>query len=268
MFTKCGHSTMAKAAKPIYQHAPRPAHNAKPKSRKRLAKSTASMGTNPVENMTELRWKKFISAIASGKNRKSAAKAAGISPQTVEAYLISNVSAYKQIRDAQLIRLRQDWPADLLDDVFNDLAGGLSLKRCCLKHGLNESKYKALLRLVRKDKAIREAYDDARDLWAESFLDDTIDIADDTTEDRLPGGKINHEVVNRSKLRIDARWRAMGAMVKKRFGDHKHVELEGNIQVNHIALLTGARKRLESAHDKSKPKPVTIDNETGDLAET
>jgi hypothetical protein len=256
---------MAKAAKP--EHALQHAH-ATPGKRSRESTVAAREGrrgrmATTGENMTELRWKKVISAYANGADRAGAAKYAGIAVPTIDAYLISNIAAYKQIRDAQLTHIRSDWPADLLDAIFTSLASGLSLKRAALANGVDADKMSRLYYLVRKDKAIRAAYDDARELWAESFLDDTIDIADNSKDDRLPGGKINHEVVNRSKLRIDARWRAMGAMVKKRFGDHKHVELEGHIQVNHIALLTGARKRLEGAHDRTKPKPATIDNDTG-----
>lgn len=217
------------------------------------------------QNMTQERWKKVISAYAHGANREEAAKAANITVQTIEAYLISNVTAMKQIRDAQLVHLRKKFSSELLDNIFTDLASGLSLKRAALKHGLDKKELSSLYRLVRKDRAIREAYDEARELWAESFLDDNIDIADDSGDDRMDNGKINHEVVNRSKLRIETRWRAMGAMVKKRFGDHKHIEHGGDVQINHIALLTGARKRVESRQLPPVKERVTIDNETGDI---
>ena len=259
---------MAKAVKPahVMRHAPkavkRARHNTKAESKKRRG-VLATAG----EPMTGELWKGVIFNMAHGMNRKECAADLGISIQTIEAYLVSNVGAYKQLRDAQLSHIRSGWSADLLDSIFTDLASGLSLKRAALKNGIENHRMSELYKLVRADKAIREAYDDARELWAESFLDDTIDIADNSTEDRLENGRINHEVVNRSKLRIDARWKAMGAMVKKRFGEHKHVELEGNLQLNHIALLTGARKRLEDRGPKAKPM-TTIDNETGEITKT
>lgn len=258
---------MAKAAKPQYQHAgpvptmtPQSAMVAHSKSkRKRLAKK--GRWGDEVENMTAERWKKVIAVISNGGTRASAAGAVGISPQTIDAYLIVNIAAYKQIRDAMLVSNRREWRAELIDAVLNDLSMGMTLKAAAIHRGVKADRMGALYKLVRHDKSIREAYDDARELQAESFLDETLDIADDVSADRLKNGRVNHEAVNRSKIRIDTRWRAMGAMVKKRFGDHKHVELEGNIQVNHIALLTGARKRLEA----SKPKTITtIDNESGE----
>jgi hypothetical protein len=252
---------MAKVPKPQFLHAPRPHHKAKPKSRKAVqAKADA---------MTDVRWKKVIAAIANGGTRDEAAKKAGITTQTIDAYLISNISAYKQLRDAMLINNRRSWPTDLIEHIFDDLAMGMTLKAAALKNGVASDRMSSLYRIVRHDKQIREAYDDARELQAESFLDEVIDIADDSGDDRLENGRINHEVVNRSKLRIETRRFAMGSMVKKRFGDTKHVEHEGNITLNHIATLTGARKRLEKLRPGTAPTkvPVLIENETGDIAE-
>lgn len=275
---------MAKAAKPVFLHtspavnvSPDQPQNSNSKQRKRMAMQEGEYKDPRAEKhgqkrsaqaMTDTRWKKVIAAIANGNTRPQAAKVAGITLQTIEAYLISNIAAYKQLRDAQLVWHRRDWDTDLIEQILTDMAAGMSLKRSCVKNGVGD-RYDSLMRLIHRDKQIRAVYDDARELWAESFLDDTIEIADDSSEDRLENGRINHEVVNRSKLRIDARWRAMGAMVKKRFGDHKHVEHEGNITLNHIATLTGARKRLEKLRPGTSPTkvPVIIENDTGEVAE-
>jgi hypothetical protein len=267
---------MAKAEKPahVLQHAgpvPKiaPAHpknSNKPGSpRKRMAKR--GRWDEQVENMTEIRWRKVIAAIANGATRAEAAKSAKISPMTIDAYLISNITAYKQLRDAVLTSNRRAWPIDLIEQIFDDLAMGDTLKGAAEKRGITDkNRLSQLYRIVRKDKAIRDMYDEARELQAESFVDDIIDIADDSGKDRLENGRINHEVVNRSKLKIDTRRFVMGAMVKKRFGDHKHVELEGNLQMNHVAMLTGARRRLEDSKTKpaakSKTDPATIENDT------
>lgn len=264
---------MAKAAKPkpaSLLHAglsPKlspsfPENPASSSKRKRLAR------TKIVERMTDERWRTVVNSIANGGTRPDAAKLAKISPQTIDAYLISNVSAYKQLRDATLAWNRREWPTELIEHIFDELALGNTLKGAAEMHGVvGVRKMSSLYRIVRKDKAIREAYDEARELQAESFLDEIIDIADDSSKDRLENGRINHEVVNRSKLKIDTRRFAMGAVVKKRFGDFKHVEHEGNLNLNHIATLTGARKRLEKLRplkvEASKSEPVLIENETG-----
>lgn len=264
-----GIALLAKSKKPehVLQHSgagvivsPDQPQNTHSKKRKRMTKR--GKWGNTCETMSKDAWKQVIISIGNGATRKDAAKAAKISPQTIDAYLIMNIAAYKQIRDATLMHCRRHWPTELIEHIFDDLALGLTLKAAAFKHGIKKERMPSLYRLVRQDKAIREAYDDARELQAESFLDDVIDIADESSNDWGENGRANHEVVNRSKLRIDTRWRTMGAMVKKRFGEHKHVDVEGNIFVNHIALLTGARKRLENR------KGAMIDNETGKVEAT
>jgi len=116
--------------------------------------------------------------------------------------------------------------------------------------------------LVRSDKVIRERYDVARELQAEAWLDDNIDIADnrgdDTFIDAKGMRKTDRGIIQRDNLRIQTRQWTMSAMNRKRFGDHRHIDHGGEIAVNHAVLLAGARKRLE----KTKQPPVTVDNET------
>jgi hypothetical protein len=269
---------MAKKPKPeTFQHAPNTpvlCHDPNdPKTRKRLIRKgrykdtrAEKFGKSKVEKMTAERWKNFIHALSEGLSVREACKHINVTPMTVDAYLITNVAAYKQIRDAQLASIRRRWDHDLLDKIFNELAMGSTLKAAAIRNGLDNKDLGALYMLVRKDKAIRAVYDVARELQAESFLDEIIDISDDSGKDRLENGRVNHEVVNRSKLKIETRKFAMGSMVKKRFGEHKHVEHEGNISVNHIALLTGARKRLERQKLPPVKEPVVIENETGEVS--
>jgi hypothetical protein len=120
-----------------------------------------------------------------------------------------------------------------------------------------------LYALFLNDKVYRRMYDEAREMQAETFVDDILDISDDSGRDRQENGKINHEVVNRSKIRIDTRKWIMGAMVHKRFGDRKQLEHSGEINLNHAALLSGGRRRLEKLNEeRAGRKPVTIDNNT------
>jgi len=249
---------MTKAAKPEYaldQGIKRRGNGTMPGKRVRVALVSEK------ENMTPLRWQKVIEATAHGKNRKQAAKAAGISRRTVDAYLISNVSAHSQLRDAHLLHLRREWPSERCEEFLVLIARGKTMQVAADKLDIGKRSLGQLYRLFLYDKAYRKMYDEARELQAETFVDQVLDISDDSERDYQENGKINHEVVNRSKLRIETRWRVMGAMVKRRFGDHKHVELEGSINLNHAAVLSGGRRRLEKLNEKRQP--VTVDNDTG-----
>ncbi len=254
---------MAKTAKPDYalNHARKRGTRNMPSAKRERAGLL-----NGVENMTSLRWQSVIEATAHGKNRKQAAKEAGITKRTLDSYLISNISAYGQMREAHLLHLRREWPSERVEEFLLLIARGKTMEKAADKMDIGKKSLGQLYALCLHDKVYRKMYDEAREMQAETFVDDILNISDDSANDREENGKINHEVVNRSKIRIEARKWIMGAMVHKRFGDKKQLELHGEINLNHAALLSGGRRRLEKLNEERGRKPATIENETGEVA--
>lgn len=210
--------------------------------------------------MTPLRWQTVIESIANGLAPKDAARAANISVRTVDAFLISNVSAAGQLRDARMIWNRREWPMDQLDDVLAGVALGKTVKQAFDGAGIPRARLGSLYRVLLKDKAVRKLYDEARELQAECLADDIIDISDGSGLDRDEDGKINHEVINRDRLRVDSRKWLSGKWNLKRFGDLKQIEHTGDLNVNHAAVLSGGRKRLEKLN--AERKGTTVEHET------
>lgn len=251
---------MAKTEKPEHalHHARKRGNGSMPGKRERVALVI------DVENMTPLRWQQVIEATAHGKNRKAAAKEARISKRTLDAYLISNISAYNQLREAHLLHLRREWPSERVEEFLILIARGNTMEKAADKLDIGKKSLGHLYALCLNDKVYRKMYDEAREMQAETFVDDILNISDDSERDFQENGKINHEVVNRSKIRIEARKWIMGAMVHKRFGDKRQLELHGEINLNHAALLSGGRRRLEKLNEDRKGRqPATIDNKTG-----
>lgn len=250
---------MAKTAKPdfaIDQGIRRRGNGSKPGKRVRVAYVDADR-----ESMTPLIWQQVIELTAQGKTRKEVAKSVGISKRVIDAYLISNISAHGQLRDARLLHLRREWPSERVEEFLIHVARGGTMQVAADKMDIGKKSLSQLYSLFLNDKVYRKIYDEARELQAETFVDKIIEVSEDSGLDRAENGKINHEVVNRSKLRVDTLKWVMGAMVKKRFGDHKHVELEGTLNLNHAAILSGGRRRLEKLNESRKS--VTVDNDTG-----
>ena len=216
---------------------------------------------NGKQNMTELRWQTVIEQVANGADTRTAAKEAGISLRTVDAFLISNLAAAGQLRDAKLIWNRRDWPLDELENVLARIAVGRTVRQAFDDCGISRDRLGSLYRVFLYDKAVRKMYDEAREMQAESFADDIIDISDSTMKDRDDNGKIDHEVINRDRLRVDSRKWLSGKWNLKRFGDNKHVQVDGDLNLNHAAILSGGRKRLEQL--ASKRKGATIENDSG-----
>lgn len=101
-----------------------------------------------------------------------------------------------------------------------------------------------------------EKYNAARGIQAERMIDEILDIADDGTNDyttrEIRGQEVevfDHEHVQRSKLRVEARLRIAAKLLPKKYGDRGN---EINVQTtvhNHISsdLLKQIRERRETA---------------------
>ncbi len=111
----------------------------------------------------------------------------------------------------------------LATDICVRLTGGESLRTIC-----SDDKMPAISTVMGwlfdgKHAAFSEQYARARDLQADKLFDEALEIADATSEDWITtedGKKIlDHEHVQRSRLRVDTRKWAAGKLAPKRYGD-------------------------------------------------
>jgi hypothetical protein len=87
------------------------------------------------------------------------------------------------------------------------------------------------LRWLNKHAEFRDQYARAREMQAEHFADEILEIADDGSNDWIErenaAGRvvaaIDHEHIQRSRLRVDARRWLMGKMAPKKYGDKVEV---------------------------------------------
>jgi len=84
---------------------------------------------------------------------------------------------------------------------------------------------------IRNDFDLKEKYNTSMELRADLLFDEIIEIADDTTGDTYTtdDGKVktDHENIQRSRLRIDARKWKLSKMIPKKYGDKQFIEQEG-----------------------------------------
>lgn len=110
----------------------------------------------------------------------------------------------------------------------------MSLKGA-LESDYRDIKYSSFLNWIHKDIQRRNRLYEAQAIGAEMVASEIIDIADGDP-DRPP------EDVNRSKLRIDSRFRLLAVWNRQRFGEVKQVELAGSISITDA--LADANGRL------------------------
>ncbi len=115
--------------------------------------------------------------------------------------------------------------------ICRRLAEGETLRSVCRDKAMPD-KATILRWLADKKKAdLREQYVYAREMQADALFDEALEIADDASGDwstDKDGKKVlDHENIQRSRLRVDTRKWAAGKMAPKKYGDK--LDLGGSI---------------------------------------
>lgn len=112
---------------------------------------------------------------------------------------------------------------------------------------------------LRLNPEFRSAYHLAKQLQAETLADEILEIADDASRDWVAGENgpvVDHEHVQRSRLRVDSRKWLAGKLAPKRYGDASMVRVgmmdPGGRQMTQeetitrlVALAAGVQKRTK-----------------------
>ena len=107
----------------------------------------------------------------------------------------------------------------IADAVCERLAAGESLRKACEAEGLTAQ---TMLRWIEADTALAEQYAQARARGYALLADELVAIADDGLNDTYQtenGEAVNHDVIARSRLRVDTRKWMLAKMLPKLYGD-------------------------------------------------
>ncbi len=87
-----------------------------------------------------------------------------------------------------------------------------------------------------KVKEFGDKYADAKRQQIENFVDEIIDIADDSDNDKFADGKCNAEFINRSRLRIDTRKWIAAKLAPKIYGERT--------ETNSTVTITDSQRKV------------------------
>ncbi len=129
----------------------------------------------------------------------------------------------------------------LADKICERIAGGESLRLICA-----DAKMPGKTTVMRwlADNGLpefRDQYAHAREAQADHFADEILAIADDgsndtyTTEDGRE--VVNHDYIQRSRLRVDTRKWLMSKVAPKKYGDKMNVTGQMQVQITHEDAL-------------------------------
>ena len=124
------------------------------------------------------------------------------------------------------------------DAICERLAEGESLRSIC--KGEDMPNKSTVMRWLADNEAFRDQYARAREAQADHLAEEILQIADDGSNDTYQtddGEAVNHDVIARSRLRVDARKWLASKMAPKKYGDKLQAELTGAnggaVQVEH-----------------------------------
>lgn len=105
--------------------------------------------------------------------------------------------------------------------ICDRIAEGESLRKICLDDGIPDKA--TVFRWLAAHEAFRDQYAHAREAQADKMAEEILDIADDGRNDTYTDGegevRTDHDVIARSRLRVDARKWLASKMAPKKYGD-------------------------------------------------
>jgi len=137
---------------------------------------------------------------------------------------------------------------ELADRICLLLARGKSLRKICASKDMPD--ISTVLDWTMRHEEFFKQYARAREIQAELYADEIIEIADDASGDcQVTNGKavFQHENVQRSRLRVDARKWILSKLLPKKYGDNLPSEGDG-------------KDKLRELIDAIKAGPVSRNN--------
>lgn len=135
----------------------------------------------------------------------------------------------------------EPYPEWIWETVLSELSAGRSLRSICAQdHMPDEARLRSW---IFADESRKSRYYDARAIGADKIEDEILTIAD--------GGEDAHglpEEVQRSQLRINARFKLLAVWNRNRYGEQKQVDVNHNLDLSKI--IEEANKRLEGNQEK------------------
>jgi hypothetical protein len=126
--------------------------------------------------------------------------------------------------------------SEAADRVCELLIEGLSLRKICEMEGMPSRR--AIFYWLEKNEEFRQRYELARGLQAEAMSHELLEIADDSSKDFIitEDGRevVNHEAINRSRLRVDTRKFLMSKLLPRKYGDK--IQVDGGVDIEADAL--------------------------------
>ena len=149
----------------------------------------------------------------------------------------------------------------IADQVINLVSGGATLLEACRELGVDDRTVRGWI--VDDVGGIFPRYSRARALLLEHWADDIVSISDDRTGDVYVDAdgkkRVDHENINRSRLRVDTRKWLLSKLRPEQYGDHVNLDVKSAAPPVFIVAL--ARPTRDPLALQASPPPDAEDAE-------
>lgn len=130
---------------------------------------------------------------------------------------------------------------EIVKVICDRIAEGESLNKICMDDSVKVTRKTVYNWLAdEKHSSFLHRYTQARERQAETFVDQCVDIADDSSRDEIeiegkdgkPYKKINHDHINRSRLMVDTRIKIAEKMAPTKYTPQRLVQHSGAIDLS------------------------------------
>jgi len=125
-----------------------------------------------------------------------------------------------------------DYSEELVEEICLRISFGEGLVKICKDEHIPSRS--TVMRWLLNNKEFQDKYAQAREAQADYLLEELLDIADDksgdTYEDAKGNIKVDHENINRSRLRVDTRKWVIAKLAPKKYGDRVALDPEQIVQ--------------------------------------
>lgn len=126
---------------------------------------------------------------------------------------------------------------EIIERIFSNIEDGISTRKAIVNNNISSSTF---FRWLDDDEELSKQYARACELRAEALLDEMLEIVDDGARDVLMQDigdgviveKVNNEVIQRSRLRYDARKWLISKLAPKKYGDKIEVDQNTNMTIS------------------------------------
>lgn len=122
-----------------------------------------------------------------------------------------------------------EYNVEIAAKICAQLSEGMTLRKVCMADDMPSRV--TVFSWIEKHPEFLNQYIRAREYQVEYWLDETIDISDESSSDLMADEygnlKTDHEVVKRSQIRIQARQWSIVKMAPKKYGDKVQQEVTG-----------------------------------------